>query len=63
MKIKVSCTFDIRDNSIIDSSDEEEFNWLLDILNDKRNIRLILHSNDIGDSIAETNEFKYKIIK
>jgi len=61
MKIKVSCTFDIRD--VIDSSDKEEFNWLLDILNDKRNIRLILHSNDIGDSIAETNEFKYKIIK
>jgi hypothetical protein len=30
---------------------------------DERNIRLILHSNDIGDSIAETNEFKYKIIK
>ncbi len=63
MKIKISCTFDIVDNLIIDSSDEEQFNWFLDILNDKQNIRLILHSNDIGDSIAETDEFKYKIIK
>ena len=63
MKIKISCTFDILDNLIIDSSDEEQFNWFLNILNDKQNIRLILHSNDIGDSIVETDEFKYKIIK
>lgn len=62
MKIKIEAVIDVSD-FVNGLSDDEEWEWFFDILNDKRNIRLILHSNDIGDSIAETNEFKYKIIK
>jgi hypothetical protein len=32
-------------------------------MNDKENIMLVLHSNDIGDSIGQTSNFKWKIIK
>ena len=42
-------------------TDKEEKDWFLSLLNDKKNILLILHSNDVGDEIGSTNDFKYKL--
>jgi hypothetical protein len=33
------------------------------MLNDKENTFAILHSNDVGDSLGQSNNFKYEIIK
>lgn len=40
----------------------EEVVWFKNLLNDKDNTVLILHSNDIGDTICETNNFKWTLI-
>jgi hypothetical protein len=59
-KIRVTAIMDIPES--YDLSDAECLQSLKDELNDKENIVLIIHSNDIGDEICSTNDFKYKLI-
>lgn len=40
---------------------KEEIDFFLDILNDKEQTRLMVFSNDIGDEVCITNDFKWKI--
>lgn len=61
MKLKIEATIDV--NSSFNTLDKEELEWFTDcILNNKKDTMLILHSNDIGDEIGSTTEFKYEII-
>lgn len=61
MKLKVTATIEV--NSSFNTLDKEELEWFTDcILNNKKDTMLILHSNDIGDEIGSTTEFKYEII-
>jgi hypothetical protein len=60
MKIKVTTVFDIDEN--VFGTEESEMEWFREMIADKENTMLILHSNDIGDTIGETFEFDWEII-
>lgn len=62
-KIKIECEIEFNEDSWYSHADEEELEWFKSVLNDKENTIVILHSNDVGDVIGETSEFKWKIIK
>jgi len=59
MKIKIEAIIEIDEN--IWFADQEEFEWFKSVLEDKESTMLILWSNDIGDKIGQTSEFKYEI--
>ena len=62
MKIKVEAIIDI-DPAYGDLTDKDEREWFDSILNDKEGTTLILWSNDVGDEIGQTCEFKHEVIK
>jgi hypothetical protein len=62
MKIKIEATIEVEDDLWYSHADEEELEWFKSLLNDKENILIVLHSNDVGDTIGQTNDFKYEII-
>jgi len=51
--------FDINEN--VFGTEESEMEWFREMIADKENTMLILHSNDIGDTIGETFDFEYEI--
>ena len=59
--IKVEALIEI-DENMFPLIDEDEINWFNDIMNDKENISIQIWSNDIGDEICSTNNFKWSII-
>lgn len=63
MKLRIEAEIEIQDDLWYSHADEEELEWFKSLLNDKENTILILHSNEVGDSIGQTFDFKYKIIK
>jgi hypothetical protein len=62
MKIKIEAIIEVEDDLWYSHADEEELEWFKSLLNDKENILIVLHSNDVGDTIGQTNDFKYEII-
>ena len=43
--------------------DKEEFEWFKSLLDDKSNEPMvILWSNEVGDEIGQTSNFKYEIL-
>ena len=62
MKIKMEAVIDV-DDGLFFFSDQDEIDWFNSVLNDKKHTRLILWSNDIGDEIGTTYNFKYEILK
>ena len=62
MKIKVEATIEIN-SAWGDLTDKDEREWFDSVLNDKEGTMLILWSNDIGDEIGQTREFKHELIK
>ena len=62
MKIKVEVELDIDENIWGSHTDEEEMEWFISLLNDKQSTFAILHSNEVGDEIGSTNNFKYTIL-
>ena len=61
MKIKIEATIEV--NSTWNTLDKEELDWFTEcILNNKKDTMLILHSNDVGDEIGSTVDFKYEIL-
>lgn len=60
MKIKVTAVFDIDEN--VFGTEESEMEWFREMIADKENTMLILHSNDIGDTIGETFDFDWEIL-
>ena len=61
MKIKVEAIIEVHD-AYGDFKNKEELEWFKEIMSDKKQTFLILHSNDLGDVIGETYDFKYKIL-
>jgi hypothetical protein len=62
MKLKIECELEIDDDTWCIHSDKEELEWFKSLLEDKENTFIILWSNDVGDEIGQTHNFKYKII-
>jgi hypothetical protein len=62
-KIKIEAEIEFDEDTWYSHADNEELEWFTSLLNDKENIMLVLHSNDIGDSIGQTSNFKWEIIK
>ena len=63
MKIKIEAIIEVEDDLWYSHADEEELEWFKSLLNDKENTMVTLFSNDVGDSIGETFDFKWEIIK
>lgn len=64
MKIKIECTIEVDDRMFpYFEGFPEEKEWFDSVMNDKENTRLVIWSNDVGDEIGSTNNFKYKITK
>lgn len=62
-KIKIEAEIEFDENMWYSHSDNEELEWFKSLINDKESILLVLHSNEVGDTIGETNVFKWEIIK
>lgn len=62
-KIKIQAEIEFDEDIWYSHNDNEELEWFTSLLNDKENIMLVLHSNDVGDSIGHTSDFNWKIIK
>ena len=61
MKIKIECEIEVDESLWF--SDEEEKEWFKSLLDDKSNEPMvILWSNEVGDEIGQTSEFKYTIL-
>ena len=61
-KIKIECEIEFDEEMWYSHDDEEELEWFKSVLNDKENTTVILHSNDIGDAIGETTNFKWELL-
>jgi hypothetical protein len=63
MKIKIECEIEVDENTWCSHLDKEEFEWFKSLLDDKSNEPMvILWSNEVGDEIGQTSEFKYTIL-
>jgi hypothetical protein len=62
MKIKIEAVIEIEDDLWFSHADKEELEWFKSVLNDKEGTMLILHSNDVGDTMGETFDFKWEIL-
>lgn len=61
MILKVEFEIEIEDGFWFDPDCQEETEWFMNMLNDKENTFAMLHSNEIGDSLGESDNFKYEI--
>lgn len=61
-KIKIECEIEFDDDLWYSQNDEEELEWFKSLLNDSKNTMVVLHSNDVGDTIGQTFDFKWKLI-
>lgn len=59
--IKVEALIEI-DENMFPLNDSEDINWFVEIMKDKENTNLQIWSNDIGDEICSTNNFKWSIL-
>jgi hypothetical protein len=62
MKIKIEAVIEVEDDVWYSHADKEEFDWFKSLLNDKENTLVVLHSNEVGDTIGETYNFKWEIL-
>jgi len=60
MRIKIEATIEVDSSKWF--NDKDEFEWFISMLNDKDETMVILWSNDIGDEIGQTSDFKYEIL-
>ena len=61
MKIKIECEIEV-DESFI-PSDKEEWDWFKELLDNQEGMTNVrLWSNEVGDEIGMTSEFKYEIL-
>ena len=60
-QIKIEAIIDI-DESLFGLDDQEEREWFIEMMNDKKHTNLLLWSNDIGDEIGSTFEFKWELL-
>lgn len=60
-QIKIEAIIEI-DENVFELDDREEKEWFIDMMNDKEHTNLLLWSNDIGDEIGSTFQFKWELI-
>jgi hypothetical protein len=62
MKIKIECEIEVDDNFWW-SDDKEEQDWFIELLDNEEGMTNVrLWSNEIGDEIGMTSNFKYEIL-
>jgi hypothetical protein len=61
MLIKIVAEIEV-DKAFCDFKDKSELDWFKEMMEDKTNTMLVLHSNDVGDTIGYTTDFKWKIV-
>ena len=59
--LKVEAIIEI-DESLYPLNDKDDLKWFLDIMKDKENTNLQIWSNDIGDEVCSTFDFKWNIL-
>ena len=62
MKIKIEAVIEVEDDYWYSHVDEEELEWFKSLLNDKEQTMVVLHSNEVGDTMGETFDFKWEIL-
>ena len=62
MKIKIEFEIDVDENMWCSHEDKEEMEWFLSLLKDGQSTSAILWSNEVGDEIGSTTNFKYEIL-
>lgn len=62
-KIKIEAEIEFNEDTWYSHGDVEELEWFTSLLNDKGNTMVMLHSNDVGDTIGQTFDFKWEIIE
>jgi hypothetical protein len=63
MRIKIECEIEVDENIWCSHLDKEEMEWFKSLLDDKNNEPMvILWSNEVGDEIGQTSNFKYEIL-
>ena len=60
MKIKIEAIIEVNDS--LWCNDEDELLWFIDVLEDKKDTFVQLWSNDVGDEIGQSSNFKYEIL-
>lgn len=60
MKIKIEAIIEVDDS--LWCNDEDELLWFIDVLEDKKDTFVQLWSNDVGDEIGQSSNFKYEIL-
>ena len=60
-QIKIEAIIEIDENAF-GLDDQEEREWFIKMMNDKKNTNILLWSNDIGDEIGSTFQFKWELI-
>ena len=61
MLIKIEAEIKLNE-SFCGFRDKSELDWFKEMMEDRANTMLILHSNDVGDTIGYTTDFKWKIV-
>lgn len=62
MKIKIEFEIDVDEDMWCSHADKEEMEWFLSLLKDGQSTSAILWSNEVGDEIGSTTNFKYEIL-
>ena len=62
MKIKIEAVIEVKDDVWYSNADQEELEWFKSLLNDKEQTMVVLHSNEVGDTIGHTFDFKWEIL-
>ena len=60
MRIKIEAIIEVDDS--LWCNDKDELLWFIDVLEDKKDTFVQLWSNDIGDEIGQSSNFKYEIL-
>jgi hypothetical protein len=60
MILKIECEIEVDETMWF--NDDEEKEWFIETLTDKKNTMVILWSNDVGDEIGQTSNFKYELL-
>lgn len=61
MKIKIECVIEFDETFWFEG--EDGLNWFKSVLNNKEETKVILWSDDVGDEIGSTTDFKHEILK
>ena len=61
MLIKIEAEIKLNE-SLCGFKDKSELDWFKEMMEDRANTMLVLHSNDVGDTIGYTTDFKWKIV-